>query len=598
MNDNSSWLEVSAQEQYITRRVMDAFLREDIREIVSQGTLCPASQLTAHWPLDRPQHWLKINHLGTFTLYLPVNKSSFIQPWRVQTSAWLYEQDGQYSAHNHYNDWLEQLATGLSDEQSQYYRNYLDECHCAVNQKSQAMQLFEQQSNTLDQPITTLGDGWQQMSLIEQLAAHCDHPLYPTARAKFGLADSAIETYCPEAMGQFELNWLAVPKVLHHASMTQTPDVWPTFEQVGLSPQLTEDHALVPLHPLTAEQYLPQTLKDWAHCQKIHFAPKPFLMVRPTLSVRTVALVDRPEVHIKLPLPMRTLGSKNIRTIKPSTINDGFVFQQLLQQLAVCDEQLNRLYLHSDEQNGGHVDGRADLAWLLRRYPAQTASTTPVCVAAFMAQAPNGKLVIEQLAESYYDNDLTALLEDYFALLLKVHIRLCLVYGIALESNQQNTLVLFGKDQPLQLLFRDNDAGRINPQQLQQTLEGSEHWLARFIDQRILVEGQLPLIQMFTTINLQLNIGCIIDGLVERNLVDAKQQYACLRQLFEQELSSLQAQGYDGDLFRSVVLDAPHHYAKYLLTAASLMSKQQSQAADINKYYGLSAPNPLLAAKP
>ena len=629
--NHKHWREVSQQEQYITRRVIDAFLREDIRDIVTEGELFDGANLKQHWPLDAskgctfqnatlqnktPQKWLKVSHLGSFNLYIPLQACSFIQSWQTQSAAWLFEQKGQFYACNHFSLWLEQLATGLNDEQLYYFHNYDDECYCAVEQKVLAAQLFEQQRTFLSQRITTSGDGWQQMSLIEQLAAHCDHPLYPSARAKFGMPSDAIERFCPEAMPQFELNWLAVPKVLYHGSVNEIPDIWPSFEQVGLSPQLAEQYQLVAVHPLTFTQYLPQTLSEWPHFKRIHFAPEPFLAVRPTLSVRTVALVERPEVHIKLPLPMRTLGSKNIRTIKPSTINDGFVFQQLLQHVAAEDEHLHGLYLHCDEQNGGHIDERPDLAWLIRRYPSQTVDSTPVCVAAFMAETGNGQLVIEQLAADYYQNNLSALLDDYFSLLLKVHLRFGLVYGIALESNQQNTMVLFSHNRPLQLLFRDNDAGRIYPEQFRQQLDSADKWLERFIDQRILVEGELPLIQMFTTINLQLNIGCIIAGLAQRglidggliegrlvegsliegSLIDSQQQYARLAELFSAELAILESQGYDTKMFRAVVMDAPKHYAKYLLSAASLMSKQQSQAADINKYYGLSAPNPLLAA--
>lgn len=584
-------------QRYITQRVIDAFLREDIRGILSQGEWLNASAMAHHWPHDTPTSWLKISHLGDFRLYLPVKDSGFIQPWVSQGATWLFERDNQFTTYEHYDQWLAQMAVGLTANEKQLYAQYQQECLCACEQQAQAQLLFAQQQANLSQPIASLNSGWQQMSLIEQLAAHCDHPLYPTARAKFGLAADAIAHYCPEAMGQFELNWLAVPKALCNNAQLPLPSEWPSFGDVGLSESLAASHQLVPVHPLTLNEYLGETLQNWPHLAQMHIAPQPFMSVRPTLSVRTVAMVEHPEVHIKLPLPMRTLGSKNIRTIKPSTINDGYVFQQLLQHLEANDDQLNGLYLHCDEQSGGDVDARADLAWLLRRYPAQTAQTTPVCVAAFLAQTPDGKTVIEQLAQSHYHGGLNTLLVDYFALLIKVHVRLCLRYGIALESNQQNTLVLFSRGRPLQLLFRDNDAGRIDPTKLSQQLTGADDWLTRFIDRRIAVDDPKALVQMFTTINLQLNIGCIIDGLAKRNLVDSHQQYVTLNQLFEQNLSALEDEGVDTGLFRQMVLAAPCHWAKYLLSAASLMSKQQSQAADINKFYGLSAPNPLRAAR-
>ncbi|MET1255524.1 IucA/IucC family protein [Aliikangiella maris] len=602
---------ISSSIAYITQRVIDAFLRENIGELISKGEIINGQPLTPIWDAPLPQHWLKATHLGNFSLYLPLQRSEFIQSWRIAHAQWLIKQDNKWQIGNHYSLWLNQLATHLTQEQRTYYADFEQECDCAVAHKDLAIQLFteqQQQLKNINQPDL---NGWQQMQLIEQLAAHCDHPLYPTARAKSGLPNEAIIHYCPETMPQFILNWVAIPQNLCTPSATIDEDFWPTFSQVGLSEDLGSDFILVPIHPQTLKTYLPETLKSWLHKDSVHFAPKPFLTVRPTLSVRTVCLVDRPSIHIKLPLPMRTLGSKNIRTIKPSTINDGYVFQQLLEHLVKTDQQFNQRYIHCHEQHGGCVDQRADLAWLIRHYPADVSSTSPVCVAAFLAETSQGETVIEQLAKRYYHNDLNALLNDYFTLILSVHMRLLLIYGIALESNQQNTLVLFRANAPLQLLFRDNDAGRIDPQKLRQALPNSDQptnqFIEQFIDQRILVENESPLIQMFTTINLQLNIGCIIDGLASRGLISSQQTYVVVKQIIHQELAKIQqchtANNANNttditteryiEAFKSAILDAPFHYAKYLLSAASLMSKQQSQATDINKYYGLSAPNPL-----
>lgn len=591
--------DTTADQQYITQRVIDTCLRENVRNISHSGELVSDTKMEKvliDWPYVKPKHWLSISHLGDFILYLPVEKNKFIQPWKVAVPAWLVvEKNNVFDSHIglHYRDWLTLLSENLTEEQQSYYHTYSKECDCAVEHKAIAQQIFTAQQDKLNQDIFAQPDSWQQLSLTEQLGAHLDHPLYPTARAKFGLDEQSIQAYCPEAMVEFSLNWLAVPKAIYTSTMAMQPKEWPTFEQVGLITSLAETHQLVPVHPLTFKQYLVTALKDWPHKTEIHYAQLSYLKVRPTLSVRTMLLVDQPNTHIKLPLPMSTLGSKNIRTIKASTITDGFVFQEILQYLAKNDKQLTGHYLHSNEQQGGHVGQRPDLAWLHREYPEEVSSCSPVCVATFMAENPDGTLVIEQLAKHYYQGDIVALLSDYFTLLLKVHLRLWLVYGITLEANQQNCLVLFKANKSLQLLFRDNDSGRIYSERLLATCPILKQQLAAFIDKRIFVEDESALLQMFTTINLQLNITCLINDLATRKLADEKTLYNSLSKIVKKELSSLAAQGIETSYAEKHLLSAPLHYAKYLLSAGSLLSKKDSGAASINKFYGLSAINPL-----
>ena len=592
--------EVSESQQYITRRVLDACLRENVLEITSSAEIVNSESiegLLTHWVYALPEQWLSISTLGDFTLLLPIQASQFIQPWKVATPAWLFinNDDKKVVIKNHYQHWLNALSNRLSNDKKSYYQTYIDECDCAIAHRNFAQEIIEQQYQTLNQKIFTLPDAWQKFSAVEQLAAHLDHPLYPTARAKFGLNESDIQDYCPEAMNSFQLNWLAVPKNLYCTTVTVQPTQWPSFSDVGLAESLRLSHQLIPVHPLTFSQYLSEKLNDWPHKNDIHYAPLSYLTVKATLSVRSMLLVDEPHIHIKLPLPMHTLGSKNIRTIKPSTINDGYVFQQVLQYIGEKDPLLSPLYLHSHEQQGGHVDQRADLAWLIREYPEQINSTSPVCVAAFMAENPEGTLVIEQLAQQYYQSDISALLADYFSLLLKVHLRLWLVYGITLEANQQNCLVLFHPTKPLKLLFRDNDSGRILARRLLNKRPELQGKLNQFIDQRMFVDDEKSLLQMFTTINLQLNMTCLINDLAMRELVNEVDLYRLLKQSFTDELAQLTKDNVDTSYIEKHLLAAPLHYAKYLLTAGSLLSKQESGASSINKFYGRSALNPFMS---
>jgi hypothetical protein len=59
----------------------------------------------------------------------------------------------------------------------------------------------------------------------------------------------------------------------------------------------------------------------------------------------------------------------------------------------------------------------------------------------------------------------------------------------------------------------------------------------------------------------------------------------------EAVLADLSAAGEDTAFARHVLLEDDHLHLKYLLTAASLVEKAQTGAADVNKFYGKRAPN-------
>ena len=86
----------------------------------------------------------------------------------------------------------------------------------------------------------------------------------------------------------------------------------------------TADHLALPVHPLTVGRSLRRRPRRRPGCAgRARLAERPCLEVRPTLSMRTVAVADDPLTHLKLPLTTATLGLRNRRTVKPGTLVDG-----------------------------------------------------------------------------------------------------------------------------------------------------------------------------------------------------------------------------------------------------------------------------------
>ena len=580
---------------YLTQRLIDTCLREDLFGLVSQSQFksqLPNTLKLSSYP--RNQIWA-IFAGSDFTLYLPVTPSYYMQRWVYgqpdgsEGDGWFIERNGVVESQQYYQDWIELLKASAHESSHSLLDGYLQELECAEKHKGLCDSAFSQQSESLMQPISQL-ERWEKKLLrADQIASYLDHPYYPTARAKFGLSDHDLEQFAPEFAQSFELRWLAIEKSLVTLTSPQ-PECWPTMEQVGLPADFALSHELFPAHPLTLRSLdgLPDGVIE---------APVACLEVTPTLSVRTVVVNQAPQTHIKVPLIMRSLGTKNIRLIKPSTLYDGHWFERLLTHLEQTDKDLHGTFFHCYEKHGGHVGDDKTFAYIVREYPQsyfQDKALVPV--AALASPMPDGRLFLEHLAEQYYQQDTLTWFKDYVDLLCKVHLTLWIRYGIALESNQQNAIIAFDEQGKMTLAMKDNDAARIWPERFQTFEHQSPVKCEQLFDQRITVDNELALGQMFTTITLQLDIAAIVEAMATRGIATSAYLYEVVANSLSQQLNQLDEQGHNTKLANEMLFESPNLYAKYLLSSGSLLSKEASGASDINKFYGLSAPNFLLLA--
>lgn len=581
---------------YVCARVVDALLREDVRGCVTRARLVNGEMLAAGGDFPSAQRWLEISHFGAGRMWIPVSPERFMQSWRMTRLPLLVEEDGQVRAVFDVADILARFSAGTELDTCARFAEFARECVAAIEQRRAAeaarRDWFEAGAGI--EPVR-----WHERMLRhDRLASYLDHPLYPTARAKLGFEVDHLRRYAPEFPCVFELNWLAVPRHLCHPSGDRLPPGWPGFADVGLPDSLAVDHALVPVHPFVWQGELAALLDGSGLSDQVIRAPRSHMSVTPTLSVRSLVLTDTPAWHLKLPLTIRTLGAKNIRTIKPSTIRDGQRVQDLLGAIAEREPALRGRLLLTAEDTGAHVAGKTFLGYIVRRYPeAALQRSTPVPVAGLLAPSPAGGCVAQELAARFYGGDLVALFDDYLDLTLRLHLILWVRYGIALESNQQNSVLVFCDEAPrLRLLLKDNDAARLHRARLERVSPALAAHIEALEDARLVVDDELPLAQMFTTITLQLNLAVPIEGLAGRVPGFSREQtYARLRERTAAILDELAAAAGDVALARQTLLDDDWLYIKYLLTAATLLDKGTTGAADVNKFYGKSAPNFLKA---
>ncbi|WP_194715309.1 IucA/IucC family protein [Noviherbaspirillum soli] len=590
-------LQPDADAVYICTRVVDALLREDVRGCVTQARLLNDESLATHGNFPLTQRWLEISHFGTGRIWIPVSPGCFMQSWRLTALPLLAEEGGEVHALSEVGDILARFSTGADCDTCARFADFERECAVALEHRRAA---DAAQSNWFKAGPWNEAYSWHERMLRhDRLASYLDHPLYPTARAKLGFDVDDLRRYAPEFGCRFELHWLAVPRALYHPSANHLPPGWPGFADVGLPEALAADYALVPVHPFVWYGELNAFLIAASLSEKVIRAPRTHMPVTPTLSVRSLVLTDSPAWHLKLPLTIRTLGAKNIRTIKPSTIRDGQRMQDLLGAIAEREPTLRGRLLLTVEDTGAHVDGQTFLGYIVRRYPETALQhSTPVPVAGLLAPTPAGGCVAEELAARFYNGDTAALFDDYLNLTLRLHLTLWVRYGIALESNQQNSVLVLSDEAPrLRLLLKDNDAARLHRERLTSVSPALAAHIDVLEDARLVVSSELPLAQMFTTITLQLNLAVLTEGLAERVSEFCREKtYACLRECTAAILDDLAAEGEDVALARQVLLDDDYLYIKYLLTAATLLDKGTTGATDVNKFYGKSAPNFLRAS--
>lgn len=578
-----------ADQAALVLRVLSALLREDVAGLRTRST-----------PVDRPDgRWLRLAYGpgSGAALLLPVAPDGFQCAYAARLPLLVREPDGaELTAPGAV---LAALAAYADPADRAGFDAFTEECR----QTLATMRLHTAAwPEVADRLTARYGDDparWAGLTgalAYDTLAAHLDHPVYPAARGRLGLTPAQLRACAPEFHPRFALRWLALPRsALTVRRLANLPPGWPTPAQVGL-PGADSSHLAVPVHPLTPDARLRDALRATGLDAGVAPVEASHLTVVPTLSMRTVALAADPRHHLKLPLPTATLGLRNSRTVKPGTLADGAACQRLLETVIRREPRFRHTVLLADETCYAHA-GHELLAVLSRRHPAGLDGSPVVPMAALLSRAPDGRLLLDHLAGACHAGDPVAFLDAVLTLLFDWQTTL-FAYGIALESHQQNiSLVL---DPPaghaparVRLLLKDNDGPRINATRLRRALgpDAAASALAAFDDTRIAGDGDGPVADLFTTITVHLCAGAYAFGLARHGRAPLDRLLRLVRDRLAEAAERLgTAPGEPGAVLRAHVLDAGRLPVKAMVTAGTLLTKERSGAADINKHY-TSGPN-------
>jgi siderophore synthetase component len=291
-------------------RVLDALLREDHLGLSSRGR----PDGPGWWQVPHRGGWLRVpvrpdgfqHSIRTAAPELEVRPPSG-PPYRVATLEGL----------------LELLAPHGDVEAEAGWRDFTEECRADLGARRLAADARPAVYAAVAARRAAEPTGPAAALLDDVLAAHAGHPVYPTDRCRLGLSDEDLRRYAPEHGPSFPLRWHPAPVSVVRL-IGELPSWWPDADR--------PDGFLLPVHPLTA-----------ARCD-LPVVDGPAVTVRPTLSMRTVALDDDPYTQLKLPLPTATLGARNRRTLHPDTLADGAAVAGLLDRIAAAEPAFAGLF--------------------------------------------------------------------------------------------------------------------------------------------------------------------------------------------------------------------------------------------------------------
>ncbi|MEV4622233.1 IucA/IucC family protein [Asanoa sp. NPDC049573] len=253
------------------------------------------------------------------------------------------------------------------------------------------------------------------------------HPLHPGCRTRTGLTTADVLAYAPEHRTTVDLVRVAVPA-----------DRWHTTG-AGLPP-------LLHLHPWQAARVLPD---------HPDLRPVGTRRARPLMSLRTLAPLDDPSLHLKTAVDVQMTSA--VRTVSPAALENGPTLTAFLSSLTPALTVLREHAGGAVRTDGNEPDRR--LAVIHRQAPPAHA----IPLAALSAPSPaDGAPLAREAIRLGYHGDPRPFLADLTRVLVTGPEQL-LDLGIGLEAHGQNTLVTLAGGRPDRLYYRDVGGIRIDP---------------------------------------------------------------------------------------------------------------------------------------
>lgn len=393
----------------------------------------------------------------------------------------------------------------------------------------------------------------QQLEFFEQWGS-MGHPYHPNFKAKIGMSAEEVLLYSPEFQPAVNIQWCALHQSIASVHTLDEnyiefishafPSIIKQWEQSLRDINYpVEEFYPIPTHPWQLTHKLSSCFNDLLKTGKLIILKNFQHVTKPSMSFRTMMTPEG--MHIKLPVGVHTTSA--VRTVSPASAYNGSALSRCINEILQKNDYFqNSMYLMADCA-GIFVDTRLfpeearHLSAIIRQSPLDFLKETETAVpfAALFNTCPltHRPLFIEIMMAAGIP------FETYFKvgvhLLLRGQLHLYLKYGIALESHQQNTIIVFKNHQPIKILNRDLGGIRIYRKQL----EKSGYCINLFPDSIIESHSIDAVRNKFIHANLQSTIGYWIDLISKYSTVKAtklwgivKEELLCLLHEIEKDV--------------------------------------------------------------
>lgn len=371
---------------------------------------------------------------------------------------------------------------GLSQEITDHLQNALLSSYksCTLSKKI-AEEAKNNQCQNVVEWLLSREDRLDAAVFFEQWASR-GHPYHPCSKTKLGFSLEDVVSYSPEFHPVVSLPVFAVRRDYMHVEemdAAQTgayadwfslhyADTWQQWCAAMANRELaTSEYIPLPVHPWQAKNRLPELFEDCFESGIMHELPDVFIDAAPTLSFRTLAPMSAGNcAYIKLPVAVQ--ATSVFRTLSPGSTENTPKVSRILQNILKKENDFGGKLSILCEMFGLHMKHIPDeqakhLTAIFRENPRCHLNEDEICivVAALFEKSPvtEMNLFIELMQSSGANNlaDALTYFTHYVHLVLGVYLDLYLVYGIALEGHQQNTLAVFKQGNIVRFIARDFD---------------------------------------------------------------------------------------------------------------------------------------------
>ncbi|SDT35412.1 Siderophore synthetase component [Paenibacillaceae bacterium GAS479] len=413
----------------------------------------------------------------------------------------------------------------------------------------------------------------------EMIASLRDRPFHPLSKAKIGLSDGDYAAYMAEFGHPTAMRWVAVKNECivrgnEAEEIELLLDILDGRERAAVEAELADkrlseaSYTVLPVHPWQLEhKILPDFRQELAEGTIVVLDIQAGSF-RATSSVRSFAAPDEPQLMLKLPLSVLSLGAA--RYLPVVKLLNGLSGERMFRQAVAQDETLaDRVFLCEERNWWGYMpesmglfdDHPRHLAAQIRKLPPEVLSEDRrvVPMSSLGVLREEGHYLSELLGGDVSREDAIAFYTQTAELFYDIVMRLFKI-GIVPEIHGQNCGLVLSGNRPTGLLFRDHDSVRLHSPYLERHGIGDPFYHIRpGYSNSLYNETVEKLIFYVQSLGTQVNLASIMESLAKAYEIPVRELWevteAAWRKAFasaglpEEDRSRLEAAVFDSEVW-------------------------------------------------